>query len=179
MHFTERPPYFCMLCHWKAFWHNLSPKDPYIREMLFFFSSPGRVQPHMGEDKTHCVVRMGQSKLTHENEDWCNIYTDYNKIINNLSCAHRTLLVWSPIVEVLGSIHQDKTRYKCASKNLDAGVITSDGKPSRRPWKRRGSGSQLGSLEGRSIPWWCVGRTNYYMQWCLCVAPRILKSGLW
>ena len=37
MHFTERPPYFCMLCHWKAlFWHrpNLSPKDPYIREVL-------------------------------------------------------------------------------------------------------------------------------------------------
>ena len=64
--------------------------------IIIIFSSPGRVQPHMGEDKTHCVVRMSQSKLTHENEDWCNI-------------------------------------YKCASKNLDAGVITSDAKPSRRP----------------------------------------------
>ena len=50
-------------------------KGPISSKRVFFFSSsPGRVQPHMGEDKTHCVVRMGQSKLTHENEDWCNIY---------------------------------------------------------------------------------------------------------
>ena len=39
------------------------------------FSSPDKVQTHIGEDKTHCVVCMSQSKLTHETEDKCKIYT--------------------------------------------------------------------------------------------------------